>query len=81
MRLLLLECVENLAVRNVADLVVLIDDQTLAVTDATIALGHHGVTGFVCLADVAVYTLPTIVALAVMALTRQSVVAFCQRTT
>jgi hypothetical protein len=81
LRLLLLELIENLAVGNVAHLVVLIDDQTLAITDATVAFRHHGVTGIVCLADIAVYTFPAVVALAVVALTRQSVVTFGQRTT
>ena len=79
--LLLLELVKNFAVGDVAHLVVLVDDQTLAITDATLALGHHGVAGVICLADVAVYTLPTLFALAVVALARQSVVSIGQRTT
>jgi hypothetical protein len=79
--LLLLELIENLAVGDVAHLVVLIDDQALAVTDATLALGHHGVAGVVCLANIAVYTLPALFALAVVALARQSVMSIGQRTT
>lgn len=78
LRLLLLELVENLAVRDVTDLVVFIDDQALAITDTALAFGHHGVTSVVCLAHIAVYTLPTFIALAVVALTRQSVVSFGQ---
>lgn len=79
--LLLLELIENLAVGDVAHLVVLVDDQALAVTNATLALGHHGITGVVCLADVAVYALPALFTLAVMALARQSVVSVGQRAT
>lgn len=81
LRLLLLELVEDLAVRDVADLVVFIDDQALAITDTALTLRHHGVTSIVCLADVAVYALPTVIAFAVVALTRQSIVSFGQRTT
>lgn len=81
LRLLFLELVEDLAIRDVADLIVFIDDQTLAITDTALAFGHHGITSIVCLADIAVYTLPAFIALAVVALTRQSVVSFGQRTT
>jgi hypothetical protein len=66
--LFLLERIENLAIGNVAHLEVLVDDQTLAITDATLALGHHGITGLVCLARVAVYTLPALFTFAVVAL-------------
>lgn len=78
MGLLLLELVEDLAVGDVAHLVVLVDDQALAITDATLALRHHGVTGVVCLADVAVYALPSLFTLAVVALAWQPVVAIGQ---
>lgn len=81
MRFLLLELVKNLAIGDVAHLVVLVDDQALTITDATLALRHHGVAGVVCLADVAVYTLPALFALAVVALARQSVVSIGQRAT
>jgi hypothetical protein len=81
LRLLLLERIEDLAVGDVAHLEVLIDDQTLAITDATLALRHHGIAGVVCLARVAVYTLPALFTLAIVALARKSVVAVGQRTT
>jgi hypothetical protein len=79
--LLLLERVENLAVCNVAHLEVLIDGQTFAIADATLALRHHGVTSVIRLADVAVYTLPAFFTFTVVTLTRQSVVAIGQRAT
>jgi hypothetical protein len=78
---LLLELIEDLAVGDVAHLVVLIDYQALTITDATLALRHHGVAGVICLADVAVYTLPALLTLAVVALARQSVVSIGQRAT
>lgn len=79
--LLLLELIKNLAVGDITHLVVLIDDQALAITDATLALGHHGVTGVICLADIAVDAFPALFTLAVVALARQSVVSVGQRAT
>jgi hypothetical protein len=79
--LLLLERVENLAVGDVAHLEVLIDDQTFAITDATLSLRHHGITSVIRLAHVAVYTLPAFFTLAVVTLTRQSVVSIGQGAT
>jgi len=79
--LLLLECVKDLAVGDVAHLEVFIDDQTFAIANATLSLGHHGVTSIVCLADIAVYTLPAFFTLAFVTLARQSVVAIRQRAT
>lgn len=81
MRLLFLELVEDLAIGDVADLVVLVDDQTLTIADAALALRHHGIAGVICLADVAVYALPALFTLAVMTLPRQSVVSVGERST
>lgn len=81
LRLLFLELVEDLAIGDVADLVVLVDDQTLTIADATLALRHHGIASIVCLANIAVYTLPTLFTLAVMTLPRQSVVSVGERST
>ena len=72
---LILQSVENLAVCDVAHLVILVDDGTLAVAHTIFSFWHHGIAGVVCLADIAVYTLPTFFALTFTALTWKSVAA------
>jgi hypothetical protein len=51
---LVLECVEDLPVGDVADLEVLLDQLAVLVADSAFAIRHHGVAGIVGLADIAV---------------------------
>jgi hypothetical protein len=64
--LLLFELVEDLAVRDVAHLVVLSDELALLVAHTILPVGHHGVAGGVCLADIGVDARPAIFALALL---------------
>lgn len=78
--LLLLQLIENLAVCDIAHLVVLIHQQTLPVADSIHSLGHHGAACIVRLADIAVYALPSLFTLAVMTLAWEAILAICKRT-
>ena len=67
---LFFQLIQNLAVGNVTDLVVFVLHYAFSKTHAVDALGHHGVARVVCLAHVAVYTLPALFARAIMTLAR-----------
>ena len=71
------ELVEDLLVRDVADLVVLLDEGAVGVADATLLLGHHGVARVVRLAHVAVDALPAVLALARLLPAAGRAVAYC----
>ena len=66
--LLVLELVHNLAVGDVAHLEVLFHDQPFAVTNAVLSTRHHRIASIVCLADIAVYSFPSFMTLALLAL-------------
>lgn len=80
LRFLLLELIQDLPVRNVAYLMVLLDDHALPEAHAVTALGHHGIAREVRLAHIAVDAFPPVLARAFMALTRQPVIAVGERT-
>lgn len=79
LRLLVLQLVENLAVRDVTHLVVLLDNETLAVAHAIDALWHQGVTSLVGGADIAIDACPALFAVALCALARRPVSAISER--
>jgi hypothetical protein len=64
LRLLVLQLIQNLLVRDIADLEVLLDQLPILVADATLAFRHHSVASIVCSTDVAVDAAPALVALA-----------------
>lgn len=64
LRLLVLQLIQDLLVRDIADLEVLFDQLPVLVADATLAFRHHGVTSVICLTDIAVDATPAFVALA-----------------
>lgn len=80
LRLLLLELIQDLPVRDVTHLEVLIDQLSLLVAHTALAFGHERVACLVRLAHIAVYALPSFTALAVLLLpSRSSVAAIGQR--
>jgi len=79
--LLVFESVQDLAIRDVTYLVILLLHDSLPVTDAIFALGHQSVTGIVGLAHITVDARPAVLALAAVAFSWQSVLAICQRAT
>jgi hypothetical protein len=54
LRFLLLQRVEDLPVRDVADLEVLFDQLAILVAHSALPIRHHSIAGVVCLAYVAV---------------------------
>ena len=79
LRLLVLQRVQDLAVRNVAHLVVLLDDKTLAVAHAIDAFGHQGIASLVGGADIAIDAFPALSAVALCALAGRPISAVSER--
>lgn len=78
--LLVFQLVENLPVRDVADLEVLLDQLAVLVAHAALAVGHQSIAGTVGLADIAVDARPAFAALALsVASSWRPVLAICQR--
>lgn len=73
--LLVLELLQNHLVGHVADLVVLLLNKAILVTDTIFPLGHQSITDIVRLADVAVDALPAVAAFTVFILPRTSIIA------
>jgi hypothetical protein len=66
LRLLLLQLIQDLLVRDVADLEVLLHQLPILVADATFAFRHHSVTSVICLTDIAIDAAPAFVTLALL---------------
>jgi hypothetical protein len=79
--LLILELINDLAIRDVAHLVVLLHDQSFAVADAIFSIRHHGITCVVRLANIAIYPLPSFGAFALLPLSWKPVLAFWKGST
>ena len=77
--LLLLQLVKNLAICDVANLIVLIDDKTLAVADPSFSFRHHSIACLVRGAYIAVHALPALFAVTVLPLSWEPVLSICQR--
>ena len=73
LRLALFQLVQNLAVGHIAHLVVLLHCESLGITDASFAIRHHRVACIVCFANVAVDSIPSVFAIAVLVLARPAV--------
>lgn len=79
--LLVLQLIQNLSIRDIAHLVVLIHNNPLLVADTTFAFGHECIAGLIRLAYIAVDPFPAFIAFAVSTFPRRSVIPICQRTT
>jgi hypothetical protein len=64
LRLLVLQLVQDLLVRDVTDLEVFLDQSAILVADAAFAFRHHGVAGVIRLAYIAVDASPAVITLA-----------------
>ena len=73
--------VDNLYIRNIAHLVVLMYDFSILVTHSSFDLGHQRVTCLIRRADIAIDTRPSIFAFAVVPLSHGSIYSVCQRST
>ena len=76
-----LQLLHNGPVGHITHLEVLLDRNTLLVTHSSFTFGHQSIAGIVSFADVAVDTLPAVLALASIGVTLRSVVAIGQRAT
>lgn len=77
----LFQKISNLPVCNLADLVILLDNFSILVAHTASALWHQCVASFVGLADVAIDSTPSFVALAVLVCSKWTILSICQRTT
>ena len=79
---LLLQHITNLSVGDIANLEVFLLYHAFSITHAILLARHHSVAGIVSFADVAVDTLPTLVASAwFITFSRKTIVSFGQRAT
>jgi hypothetical protein len=62
-------------------LVVLLDDQSLAIADTIFSIRHHGIASVIRLANIAVYSLPSFVTFALFPLPWKPVLAFREGST
>jgi hypothetical protein len=81
LRFTLFQLVKNLAVGHIAHLVILFHHETLCITNASFAIWHHRVASIVCFANVAVDSIPSIFAIAVLVLARSPVDTIGERAT
>ena len=79
LRLLPLELLQDLLVRDVALLVVLVNNQPPFVANPAFNVWHQGIASAVGLADIAIYALPTMIAVAGRAFPGWPLVAHGQR--
>jgi hypothetical protein len=78
LRLLLLQLIENFAICDIANLVILVDHETLFVADTSFSFGHQSVTSLACGANIAVDALPALLTVTVLVLSRRSVCSIAQ---
>jgi hypothetical protein len=78
---LFLELIHNLAIRDVAHLVVLLHDQSLTVADTVFSIRHHGIACAVRFADIAVYSLPSFMTFALFPFSWKPILAFREGST
>src|ERR1700758_908492 len=76
--LLLLQLIENFAVCDIANLIILMDHETLFVADTSFSFRHQSVTCLACGANIAVDALPALLAVTVSVLSRRSVCSIGQ---
>lgn len=79
--LALLELIQNLAIRDIAHLMILVDGHALTVANTSFPVGHHRVASIVCIAYIAVDTTPAVLARAVFVLSRCSIDTVGERAT
>ncbi len=76
-----IDLIQDRFVGDIANLVVLMDDQTLFVAYATFTQRHHSIASIVRGADITVDTFPTLLAVAFISFPWRSVLAIRQRPT
>lgn len=79
--LALLELIQNLAIRDITHLMILLDGHTLTIADTFFPVGHHRIARIVRIAHIAVDTTPTVLASAVLVLSRCSIDPVGERAT
>jgi len=61
LRLLWLDGIQDLPIRDITHLEVLLLHQALLVTHSVLPLWHQRITCIICLADIAIYATPTLI--------------------